>query len=76
MKTSSGKFKEQELSNTIWAAATLKLYKAEIEPMVAAVVDRMKTSPGKFSEQELSNTIWATATLKVDKARIEPIVAA
>eukprot|EP00971_Amphidinium_carterae_P310475 6169580-Amphidinium_carterae.1 len=55
MKTSPGKFIEQGLSNTIWAAATLKLDKAEIEPIVAAVVERMKTSPGKFQEQGLSN---------------------
>eukprot|EP00971_Amphidinium_carterae_P137743 2730234-Amphidinium_carterae.2 len=45
-------FKEQEMSNTIWAAATLKLDKAEIEPIVAVVLERMKTSPGKFKEQE------------------------
>eukprot|EP00971_Amphidinium_carterae_P137742 2730234-Amphidinium_carterae.1 len=76
MKTSAGNFTEQELSNTIWAAATLKLDKADIEPMVAAVVERMKTSPDRCNEQDLSNTIWASATLKLDKADIEPIVAA
>eukprot|EP00971_Amphidinium_carterae_P002904 56884-Amphidinium_carterae.1 len=63
MKASPGNFSEQGLSNTIWAAATLKVNKAEIEPIVAPVANRTETSPGKFSEQGLSNTIWAAATL-------------
>eukprot|EP00971_Amphidinium_carterae_P252725 5017611-Amphidinium_carterae.1 len=76
MKTSPDTFKEQSLSETISAAATLKLDRTKIEPILAAVVERMKTSPGKFNDQSLSETIWAAATLKLDRAEIEPVVAA
>eukprot|EP00971_Amphidinium_carterae_P050851 1001576-Amphidinium_carterae.1 len=76
MRNSPNRFTEQGLSNTLWAAATLKVDKTEIEPVIAAVADRMKKRPDKFIEQGLSNTLWAATTLKVGRAEIEPVLAA
>eukprot|EP00971_Amphidinium_carterae_P095046 1880502-Amphidinium_carterae.1 len=76
MSTEADKFNEQHLSNIFWAAAKVGLEKQKIQPILAAVMDRMRTDADTFTEQGLSNIFWAAAKLGLEKQEIQPILAA
>ena len=54
--------KKQELANTAWAFATVKLLD---ETMFAALAREVERRVSQFNAQELANTAWAFATVNL-----------
>eukprot|EP00971_Amphidinium_carterae_P344192 6484421-Amphidinium_carterae.1 len=71
-----GVFNGHDMSNMMWAAATLLLSREDVGPMLRAVLDRMRYAPELFNEQGLSNILWAAAVLRLSEQEVLPIVAA
>lgn len=57
-----GQFKPQELSNFLWAMATMGFYPGT--GTVDAVTRAAATACGRMKPQELANTVWAWATMR------------
>ena len=57
----SGSFIPQDISNTLWAYATLG--RAPLEDVLRGLEGRAVAVAGSFIPQEISNTLWAYANL-------------
>ena len=64
-------FNSQELANTIWAMATLKVNHSQLISMIA---NESIQKISQFNCQELVNTIWALATLKVNHPQLTHLI--
>jgi UDP-N-acetylmuramyl pentapeptide synthase len=55
----------QNVSNSLWAAATLSEAGLDLQEMVPALLAQIGVVAKSMKPQELTNSLWATATLKI-----------
>jgi hypothetical protein len=54
----SGNFNSQDISNTLWAFATMRTRPGE--QMMGQLERRAEAISGEFNSQEVANTLWST----------------
>ena len=57
----AGEFKSQEVSNTVWAYATMGMKPGE--RLMGLLERRAEATAGDFNSQNVANTLWAYATM-------------
>jgi len=61
----------QNLSNTVWAMATISL---RDQPLLSAIARQATLKIKHFTAQPLSNTIWAFATMHLRDAPLSEAI--